>query len=149
MPKKILILNGPNLNLTGQRQTTIYGNESLEQMNQQILDKCKSYDMLACFYQSNHEGAIIDKIHEAMHIVDGIIINAGAFTHYSYAIADAIACCGLPTIEVHLSNIYAREIFRTNSVLAAVCCGTITGFGKNSYLLAVEALMPYIKGECI
>lgn len=141
MLKKILIINGPNLNLIGQRQPDIYGNESLDEINKQIVDKCKVLGVDVSFYQSNHEGALIDKIHQAMDKVDGIIINAGAFTHYSYAIADAIACCGLPVIEVHLSNIYARETFRTNSVLSPVCCGTIAGFGKQSYLLAVDALI--------
>ena len=134
----LLIINGPNLNLLGQRDPSIYGRDTLEDINTYIKDHYKNdtFD----FFQTNHEGAIIDKIHQAMAAYDAIIINPGAYAHYSYAIRDAIEACAIPVVEVHLSNIAAREEFRQTSVTAAVCAKMISGFGKDSYLRAVEFL---------
>lgn len=138
--KKILILLGPNMNMVGIREKGIYGEETAESINQQILEVAKKHNYDCDIFQSNWEGAIIDKIHESRDRYDGVIINAGAFTHYSYAIHDAIACVNIPFIEVHMSNISSREDFRHKSVIADVCAGQIAGFGKNSYFLAIEAL---------
>lgn len=138
--KKILILNGPNLNLLGERETGVYGNETLPMINSQLLSKAEKLGIEADFFQSNWEGAIIDRIHEARTQFNGIILNAGALTHYSYALRDAIACIKIPVIEVHCSNIHARDEFRHQSVIAPVCAGSIIGFGKNSYMLAIDAL---------
>ena len=138
--KKLLILNGPNLNLMGEREPGVYGHESLDDINAQIEQKGKELDFKCSFFQSNWEGAIIDQIHEARKEYDGIILNAGALTHYSYAVRDAIAAIHIPVVEVHCSNIHAREEFRHRSVISPVCAGSIVGFGKNSYLLALDAL---------
>ncbi len=140
MAKKILVLLGPNMNMVGVREKGVYGDETAESINQQILETAKKYGFACDIFQSNWEGAIIDKIHEAKGNYDGVIINAGAFTHYSYAIHDAIACVRIPFIETHMSNIYSREEFRHKSVIADVCAGQISGFGKNSYFLAFAAL---------
>ena len=138
--KKILVLLGPNLNMIGQREVDIYGRETAEEVNAQIKGKARKLGMECEIYQSNWEGALIDKIHESTCGVDGIIINAGALTHYSITLRDALATMSVPCIEVHMSNIYAREDFRRSSVLSDVCIGQICGFGKNSYLLALEAM---------
>ncbi len=143
--KKILVLNGPNLNLLSIRETGIYGNQTLDEINANILSYAKGMDMLCDFYQSNSEGEIIDAIHGVRQNYDGCIINAGAYTHYSYAILDAIKAVGKPFIEVHLSNVYAREEFRHTSVIAPACVGSIAGFGKNSYFLAVNAMKDLLK----
>ncbi|MDE6666878.1 MAG: type II 3-dehydroquinate dehydratase [Clostridia bacterium] len=132
---KLLFINGVNLNLTGAREKGVYGTATLEEINKEIAahfknDKCE-------FYQSNLEGDICTKLQQAD--CDGIILNAGAFTHYSYAIRDAIAAINIPVVEVHLSNVHAREEFRHKSVLSEVCKGVICGFGKNSYILAGES----------
>lgn len=137
---KILILNGPNLNMLGIREPEKYGSESLNDINQKISEYCKSKDISVEFYQSNSEGEIIDCIHKSRGTFDGIILNAGAYTHYSYAIRDAIPIAEIPVIEVHLTNIHSREEFRSKSVIAPVCKGQISGFGSNSYILAVKAL---------
>ena len=136
---KILVINGPNLNLLGMREPAHYVSETLDAINNYI--KSEYPDMDFEFYQSNHEGGIIDKLHEANGVFDGIVLNAGAFTHYSYAIRDAISAISTPVVEVHLSNIHARDEFRHKSVLAAVCKGQISGFGKLSYVLGVKALI--------
>ena len=138
--KKILLVHGPNLNLTGIREPGIYGRNSLAAINEEDVLKCERLGMLCSVFQSNSEGALIDRLHAAMDDCDGIIINAGAYTHYSYALRDAISAVRLPTVEVHMSNIHAREEFRHLSVIAPVCAGSIAGFGKNSYLLAVDAI---------
>lgn len=139
-PKKILVINGPNLDLLSVREPGIYGDRSLAEINANIESYAKSFDIRCSFFQSNSEGAIIDAIHSVITGYDGCIINAGAYTHYSYAIYDAIRAVNKPFIEVHLSNIHAREEFRHKSVIAPACVGNIAGFGKNSYFLAVNAM---------
>ncbi len=138
--KKILLILGPNLNMVGIREKGVYGTETAESINNDILAKAESLNVDCEIYQSNHEGDIIDRIHAAYGKVDGIIINAGALTHYSYALRDAIASVSIPTIEVHMSNIHAREDFRNMSVISAVCRGIIAGFGKDVYMMALEEL---------
>lgn len=133
---RILILNGPNLNLLGKREPSIYGNDTFEDYFAQLKEKYSTCHLE--YYQSNHEGDIIDKLHEVGFSYDGIILNAGAFTHYSYAILDAISAISTPVIEVHISNIHTRETFRTKSVIAPACRGSILGFGLESYRLALD-----------
>lgn len=142
--KNILVLQGPNLNMVGIREKGIYGEESSESINDQIVEYCKKQDYACDIYQSNWEGALIDKIHEAKGRYDGAIINAGALTHYSYSIRDAISAVKIPFVEVHMSNVFSREEFRHKSVIGAVCAGQIAGFGKRSYFLAVDALKDLI-----
>lgn len=142
--KHILVIHGPNLNLVGEREKGVYGDEDYNSINEQILEYAEKFGLSCEIFQSNHEGAIIDKIHESRRTMQGIIINAGAYTHYSYAIRDAIASISIPCIEVHMSNIHSREEFRRNSVIAPVCAGQIAGFGKNSYFLAVSGLAALI-----
>ncbi len=137
---KILIINGPNLNMLGIREPDKYGNETLEDINKKIADYCDGKNIDVEFYQSNIEGEIINKIHSARGNFDGIILNAGAYTHYSYAIRDAIPVAEIPVVEVHMTNIHSREEFRHKSVISPVCKGQICGFGSNSYMLAVNAL---------
>ena len=136
--KKILFLLGPNLNMVGIRDRHVYGTETAESIQQEVCKKAESLGLELEVFQSNHEGDIVDKIHEAYGKKDGIMINAGALTHYSYALRDAIEAVSIPTIETHMSNIYAREEFRHKSVISAVCLGCIAGFGKGSYFLALE-----------
>lgn len=138
--KRILVLLGPNLNMVGVREKGIYGTENASDIEEQIKSYADKNGFQADVFQSNHEGAIIDEIHAARGNYDGVVINAGALTHYSYALRDAIACVKIPFVEVHMSNIHAREEFRHTSVIAPVCAGQIAGFGKNSYFLAIEAL---------
>lgn len=138
--KKILVLLGPNLNMVGIREKGIYGEETAESIEIQIRKYADEKGLSAEVFQSNHEGDLIDKIHSSKGNFEGVIINAGALTHYSYALRDAIACVKIPFIEVHMSNIHAREDFRHISVIAPVCAGQIAGFGKNSYFLAINAL---------
>ncbi len=140
LAKKILVINGPNLNMLGKRETSIYGTKTLDNINSSIQSYAAGMKISCDFYQSNCEAEIIDKIHSVLEDYDGCIINAGAFTHYSYAIRDAIASVNKPFIEVHMSNVHKREEFRHTSVISAVCSGVIAGFGMNSYLLAVSAL---------
>ena len=138
--KKILVVHGPNLNLLGEREPGVYGNDSFESVNSEIVKKAAECGFEAQIFQTNLEGGIIDILHEARLAFDAVILNAGAYTHYSYAIRDAISAIKIPVLEVHLSNIHAREEFRHTSVIAPVCVGQIAGFGKNSYMLAIEAL---------
>ena len=132
---KFLFINGVNLNMTGIREKGVYSTETLEEINKYIAEKLKGDECE--FYQSNIEGEICTAIQSAK--ADAIILNAGAFTHYSYAIRDAIASIKIPVVEVHMSNVHAREEFRRNSVLTPVCKGEVLGFGKNSYVLAAES----------
>lgn len=138
---KVLIINGPNLNLLGKRNQSIYGKETLEEINESIRLRGEELKIKVDFFQSNCEGLIVDKLHESMDIdYSGIIINPAAFTHYSLAIRDAIEVLVIPVIEVHLSNINAREDFRKQSVISPVCTGQISGLGINSYIVAMEGL---------
>lgn len=136
---------GPNLNMVGVREKGIYGEETAQSISEQIKSFADEQGFSVEIYQSNHEGDLIDKIHAARGIFDGVVINAGALTHYSYALRDAIACVKIPFVEVHMSNIHAREEFRHTSVIAPVCAGQIAGFGKNSYFLAITALKDLMK----
>ena len=140
MNHRILVLHGPNINLTGEREPGIYGAETLADIDAQIRAHAELLGFECEVFQSNHEGVLIDKLHEARHTCAGVVINAGAYTHYSYAIRDAIAAIGIPCVEVHFSNISGRDAFRHESVIAPVCAGQIAGFGKYSYLLALDAL---------
>lgn len=143
--KKLLVVHGPNLNLLGEREPGVYGNDSFDSINLEIVNKGKENGFEIEIFQTNLEGGIIDILHEARLKFDGVILNAGAYTHYSYAIRDAISAIKIPVVEVHLSNIHAREEFRHTSVIAPVCVGQIAGFGKNSYMLAVEAFKEILK----
>lgn len=136
---KILIINGPNLNLTGKRETEIYGNNTFEEFFQKITKKYQNINFE--YFQSNNEGEIIDKIQQADKNFFGIILNAAAYTHTSIAIADAVAAISTPVVEVHISNIFKREKFRHKSYIATHCKGSISGFGLNSYMLAVESFL--------
>lgn len=140
----ILVINGPNLNLLGTREPSVYGTVSLDEINERIERHARDKGVTVEFFQSNHEGEIIDRIQGAAHgdsgRCDAIVINPGAYTHYSLAIRDAVSAAGLPTVEVHLSNIYAREPERHKSVIAPVCIGQVSGLGYRGYLLAIEYL---------
>lgn len=137
---KILIINGPNLNLLGEREPQVYGYDSLADINQWISEHDASQGHDLTFYQSNHEGALIDFMHAQRKNADAVVLNAGALTHYSIALRDAIAGCQLPTVEVHLSDIHAREAFRKVSVIQDVCIEQISGLGKQGYIDAIELL---------
>ena len=136
--RKIQIINGPNLNLLGKREPTVYGNQTFEEYFEVLKENFPNYELF--YFQSNSEGAIIDKIHEIGFAFDTIIINAGAYTHTSVAIADAIRSISTPVIEVHISNVFKRESFRHHSYLSEVCKGCIVGFGLDSYRLAINSI---------
>jgi len=143
MPR-ILVVNGPNLNLLGSREPGIYGHVTLEEINRSLSEKATILGVELAFFQSNHEGAIIDFIQSDGGNAAGMILNPGAFTHYSLAIRDAIASVGVRTIEVHISNIHGREEFRRNSVIAGACVGQITGLGADSYHAALTWFVEHI-----
>jgi 3-dehydroquinate dehydratase II len=142
----VLVLHGPNLNLLGQREPEIYGALSLDAINSRLEAEAAGMDVSIVTAQSNHEGVLVDKIHEALGKHQGILINPGAYTHTSVALRDAIAGVGLPAVEVHLSNVYRREEFRHHSYIAPVAVGQISGFGVNSYLLGLRALVYHLRG---
>lgn len=141
----ILAIHGPNLNLLGQREPGIYGSVTLSDVNESLKDEAKSLGVKISVMQSNHEGDLVNAIQSALGNCQGLLINAGAYTHTSVAIRDAIAAVNLPTVEVHLSNIYRRESFRHHSYIAPVAIGQISGFGARSYVLGLHALIHYIK----
>jgi 3-dehydroquinate dehydratase-2 len=136
---KLLIINGPNLNLLGTRETTVYGDQTFEEYYKTLQNRFKNVEL--AYYQSNVEGELINKLHEFGFTYDGIIFNAGGYTHTSVALRDAIAAIKTPVIEVHISNVYAREDFRHTSLIAPKCKGSITGFGMDSYRLAIESFL--------
>ena len=137
----IAIINGPNINLTGERETGIYGADSLEGINRAIEEHARALGLECSFFQSNSEGAIIDRLHAMRHECDGVIINAGAYTHTSIALQDCIRSLKCPVIEVHISNVHKREEFRHHSMISCACLGVIAGFGLDSYRLAIEAIV--------
>jgi 3-dehydroquinate dehydratase-2 len=142
--KRILILNGPNLNLLGTREPDVYGATTLDDIEQALNDLAKDLGATVDCRQSNQEGQLIDWLHDARDSFDGVVINPGGLTHTSVSLRDGIAAAGLPTVEVHISNTQARESFRHQSVTAAVCIGSVIGFGKNSYALGLRALIDYL-----
>lgn len=145
--KTVLLLNGPNLNTLGWREPDVYGAVTLAEIERRAEEAGKKLGLAVRCFQSNHEGALIDEIHRARDSADGLIMNPGAFTHYSYAIRDAIAAVGLPAVEVHLSNVYKREPFRHVSVTAPVMLGVIAGLGPIGYELALEALAAHLQRQ--
>lgn len=146
-PLSILVLHGPNLNLLGQREPGIYGSLTLSEINRLLEEEAIKSQVKVFSVQSNHEGVLVDTIHEALGQYQGILINAGAYTHTSVALRDAIAAVNLPTVEVHLSNIYRREEFRHHSYIAPVAIGQISGFGVQSYLLGLQALVHILRKD--
>jgi 3-dehydroquinate dehydratase-2 len=144
---RVAVVHGPNLNLLGNRETGIYGVKTLDQINTDLAAEASRLGVALDFFQGNSEGAIVDHLHACMERVDGVVINAAAYTHYSVAIRDAIAAIKLPVVEVHLSNIYKREEFRHVSVIAPVCAGQISGFGSHSYMLGLLALMKILSDQ--
>tara|TARA_B100001287_G_C22667952_1_gene523802 strand:- start:1733 stop:2176 length:444 start_codon:yes stop_codon:yes gene_type:complete len=144
MSKKVIIINGPNLNLLGQREDDIYGKDTLEDIEKRCITKGLQIDLSINFFQSNNEGEIIDKLHEVEKNYDGLIINPAAFTHSSIAILDSLRAINKPKIEIHLSNIYSREEYRKKSITSEAVNGLICGFGGNSYILGIEAIAKLI-----
>ena len=142
--KRVLVLNGPNLNLLGTREPDVYGATTLADIEQALNDLAKDLGATVDCRQSNQEGQLIDWLHDARDSFDGVVINPGGLTHTSVSLRDGIAAAGLPTVEVHISNTQARESFRHQSVTAAVCIGSVIGFGKNSYALGLRALIDYL-----
>ncbi|MDH3625807.1 MAG: type II 3-dehydroquinate dehydratase [Myxococcales bacterium] len=142
--KRVLVLNGPNLNLLGTREPDVYGSTTLQDIEQTLRTLAKQLGATVDCRQSNQEGQLIDWLHDARDSFDGVIINPGGLTHTSVSLRDGIAACGLPTVEVHISNTAAREPFRHESLTAAVCIGSVIGFGKTSYALGLRALIDYL-----
>ena len=144
---KILVIHGPNMNLLGQREPTIYGKKTLEEVNSLIKKRAQELGVEVTTFQSNHEGALIDFLQELAPAASGVIINPGALTHYGLSLHDALMGCGLPIIEVHLSNIYAREEWRAQSVIAPIARGQISGLGWRGYVAALEVLVAELQEE--
>jgi 3-dehydroquinate dehydratase-2 len=144
---RILLINGPNLNLLGLREPEVYGRETLADIVSALRSFASERNVELSDFQSNSEGELVTAIHGARETVDGIVLNPGAYTHYSIAIRDAIAGVSLPVVETHLSNIHAREPFRKESVLAPVCVGVVAGFGRHSYFVALDAILRYLGHE--
>ncbi|TAE61020.1 MAG: type II 3-dehydroquinate dehydratase [Nostocales cyanobacterium] len=147
LPLSVLVLHGPNLNLLGQREPGIYGSLTLEDINRRLTTEALRLEVKVAALQSNHEGVLLDAIHGSLGQHQGIVINAGAYTHTSVALRDAITAVNLPTVEVHLSNIYRREDFRHHSYIAPVVVGQISGFGVQSYLLGLQALVHHLRKD--
>lgn len=145
MTRRVLVLNGPNLNLLGTREPEVYGAETLDDVLDRMRRHVEGRDVELRAVQSNVEGELVDALHEARSWADGVVFNPGAFTHYSIALRDAISGTGLPVVETHLSNVHAREEFRHRSVLAAVCVGVVAGFGAASYVLALDGLLGHVE----
>ena len=141
MKKRIAIIHGPNLNLLGRREPELYGDVTLSDIDSRLRKLAKECGVILRISQSNSEGEIVDLIQKAAGCADGIVLNPGAYSHYSWAIYDAVKACGLPVVEVHITNIHAREEFRRRSVIAPACVGQISGFGWRSYLLGIQALI--------
>lgn len=144
---KILILHGPNLNLLGTREPEVYGSITLDDINDKLIELGRELGVEVACLQSNHEGALIDALHEARTWADGVVFNPGGYTHTSVALRDAVSAIQIPVVEVHLSNVYAREEFRHTSMLSAVCKGKVTGFGWRSYALGLRALVDLLQGK--
>lgn len=146
MPR-VLVVYGPNLNLLGEREPHIYGHDTVEAINARLRDLARAEGVEVEFYQSNSEGAIIDRLQQSRKKVEAVVVNAGALSHYSYALRDAIAAIAIPVIEIHMTNVVARGEFRTNLVLAPACKGVIYGFGVNSFLLGLRAAIDLAKSR--
>lgn len=144
---KILVIHGPNLNLLGRREPEIYGSLTLDAVNARIAALARELGVDVAFHQSNHEGELVQKIQDSLGTVHAIVINPGAYTHTSVALRDAVLSTGIPTVEVHLSNIYKREEFRRRSYLADVAVGQVTGFGPDSYLLGLRAAVSFLRNS--
>jgi len=142
---RVLVIHGPNLNLLGRREPDVYGMTSLSEVNRLVRQEASRLGVSATLTQSNHEGKLVDQIGNARNRFDGILINPAAYTHTSVAVRDALAACGVPAVEVHLSNIYGREEFRRHSLTASVCIGQVSGFGMESYLLGLRGLVEKIR----
>jgi 3-dehydroquinate dehydratase II len=145
MTYQLLVLNGPNLNVLGTREPQVYGRDTLADIVRDLREHAAQRGAELRDVQSNHEGALVDALHEARAWADGVVLNAGAFTHYSIALRDAISAAELPTVETHLSNTHAREPFRHHSVIAPVCVGVVAGFGRDSYAVALDGLIRHLE----